>query len=202
VKHKFRAWRTAFRVQFLDESMSGGLRPSKGMHKMPRTLSGAVGGAFGGFRLWRKNCPSRQPSSCRSMADIARGQGENIRDIETQLACWKFSRSRPSKTDRGGFPKGPRYYGTRAALATRFKRCKYITRKRVGQKRERRPSFALLRGSPSVQRTRLRQIRRPVDTADWSCSWCRSKSRIHYHFQDMARGHFTMRRLERKYGEK
>ena len=84
------ALRTAFRVAISTMNNDRGTAPSKGMHKMLATLSGAVGGAFG-LPALAVELPVSTTIILRSMADIARGQGENIRDIDTQLACLEVS---------------------------------------------------------------------------------------------------------------
>ena len=91
-----------------------GITPSQRTHKMLATLSGAIGGAFG-LPALAVELPVSTTIILRSVADIARGQGENIREIETQLACIEvFALGGPARIE-GGADAG--YYATRAALA-------------------------------------------------------------------------------------
>jgi hypothetical protein len=193
------ALRTAFRVAISTMNNDRGSAPSKGVHKMLATLSGAVGGAFG-LPALAVELPVSTTIILRSMADIARGQGENIRDIDTQLACLEvFAFGGRSKTDRG--PEAG-YYGTRAALAHAVSNAaKYITEKGLAEE-----------GAPAVVRLITRIAARfsaPVYDKFAAQSipliGAAAGAAVNLvfinHFQDMARGHFTMRRLERKYGD-
>jgi hypothetical protein len=55
-------------------------------HKFAAATSGAVGGAFGLFAL-SVELPISTTIMLRSVADIAKSEGENIQHIETRLAC-------------------------------------------------------------------------------------------------------------------
>src|SRR4029078_8624009 len=63
-----------------------GITPSQRTHKLLATLSGAAGGAFG-LPALAIELPVSTTIILRSVADIARGQGESVRDVDTQLAC-------------------------------------------------------------------------------------------------------------------
>ena len=80
------------------EAQRGGT-PSNTMHTNLATLTGAVGGAFGLSAL-AIELPVSTSIILRSMADIARGEGENIQSVETQLACIEvFALGSRSATD-------------------------------------------------------------------------------------------------------
>jgi hypothetical protein len=59
---------------------------SEKMHKMIAAISGGVGGAFGLTAL-AVELPISTLIMFRSIADIARCEGEDIRSVETRLAC-------------------------------------------------------------------------------------------------------------------
>ena len=78
---------------------------------------------FLGFQRWRLNCPYRLTIILRSVADIARGQGENIHDVDTQLACIEvFAFGGQSKVEDGAETG---YFATRAALANAVSNAAY-----------------------------------------------------------------------------
>jgi EcsC protein family len=192
------ALRTALRAAISTMKGERGMSPSLGMHKMLATLSGAVGGAFG-LPALAVELPVSTTIILRSMADIARGQGENIREVDTQLACVEVfalgSRSQPE----GGADAG--YYATRAALAqTVSHAAQYIAQKGLADE-----------GAPAILRLISRVAARfsgPVLDKFAAQSipliGAAGGAAVNLifinHFQDMARGHFTVRRLERKYG--
>jgi hypothetical protein len=165
---------------------------------MLATLSGAVGGAFG-LPALAAELPVSTTIILRSMADIARGQGESIRDIDTQLACLEvFAFGGRSKTDRG--PEAGDC-GTRAALAHAVSNAeKYITEKGLAEE-----------GTPAIVRLTRVATRFSVPVYDkfaaqsipliGAATVAAVNLEFINHFQDMARGHFTVRRFERKYGE-
>lgn len=172
--------------------------PSLGMHKMLATLSGAVGGAFG-LPALAVELPVSTTIILRSVADIARGQGENVREVDTQLACVEVfalgRRSQPEESVDTG------YYATRAALAQVVSNAAhYIAQK--GMIDEGAPVILKLIGrvaarfsGPVLDKFAAQSI--PLIGAAGGAA---INLVFINHFQDMARGHFTVRRLERKYG--
>lgn len=190
----------SLRVAVSTMNSERGLQPWNATHKILTTLSGAIGGAFGlpalGIEL-----PVSTTIILRSIADIARGQGENIRDVETQLACIEvFALGGRSKSDDGSETG---YYATRAALANAVtEAAKYITKKGLAEE-----------GAPAIVRLITKVAARfsiPVSEkfaaqsvpAIGAAGGAAINLVFINHFQDMARGHFTVRRLERKYGPK
>ena len=174
------------------------IRPSNTMHKILTTLSGAVGGAFG-LPALTIELPVSTTIMLRSIADIARGEGENIRVAETQLACIEvFALGGESQSDDGAETG---YYATRAALARAVSEAaKYIAKK--GLTAEGAPAIVRLiakvatRFSVPVSEKFAAQAVPAIGGAGGAAI----NLVFINHFQDMARGHFTVRRLERKYG--
>ena len=90
-----------------------GLSPSNITHKMLVTLSGAAGGAFG-LPALAIELPVSTTIMLRSIADVARGEGENVCLIKTQLECiGVFALGGRSQSDDGSEIG---YYATRVAL--------------------------------------------------------------------------------------
>jgi hypothetical protein len=192
------ALRSALRIATSTMNNEPGIRPSNRMHKAFATLSGAVGGAFG-LPALAIELPVSTMLILRSMADIARGQGENIRSVETQLACIEVfaigSRSESDDAAETG------YYATRAVLARSVSEAaKYIAERGLAEE-----------GAPAIVRLIAKIAARfnsPVAAkfaaqsmpAVGAAGGAAINLVFINHFQDMARGHFTVRRLERKYG--
>ena len=192
------ALQSSLRVAVSTMSNERALRPSNMMHKVLTTLSGAVGGAFG-LPALAIELPVSTTIMLRSIADIARGEGENIRMAETQLACIEvFALGGHSPSDDGAETG---YYATRAALARAVSEAaKYLAEKGLAAE-----------GSPAIVRLITQVATRfsvPVSEkfaaqavpAIGGAGGAAINLVFINHFQDMARGHFTVRRLERKYG--
>jgi hypothetical protein len=157
---------------------------SKLLHKALATATGAAGGAFGLPAL-----PVELPISTlimfRSIADIARSEGENLSAPETALSCVEVFAlgGRAGSTD----PSQSGYFVVRTALAksvTEAALVRFLTQ--VGAR------FGLTLG----EKVAAQAV--PVLGA-------LGGGAVNYvfieHFQAMAQGHFTVRRLERKYGK-
>jgi hypothetical protein len=192
------ALRSALRVATSTMTNERGNGPSNRMHKALATLSGAVGGAFG-LPALAIELPVSTTLILRSVADIARGQGENIRSVEAQLACIEvFAIGSRSKTDDAAETG---YYATRAVLARSVSEAaKYIAERGFAEE-----------GAPAIVRLITNVAARfniPVAAkfaaqsipAIGAAGGAAIKLVFINHFQEMARGHFTVRRLERKYG--
>lgn len=182
--------------------LSLGKRPGRGgnarLHKAMGMLSGAVGGLFG-LPAVLAELPVTSGIILRSIADIAQAQGEDLDDEETRLACMEVfalgGRS-PSDdaTDIG-------YYGIRLALGMHLTRISERVAT-VGIVRMNPPGLvrfiaeiAARFGVAVSQKAALQMV--PLLGAG-------TGSLINMvfieHFQEIARAHFTMRRLERTYG--
>ena len=193
------ALQTSLRVAVSTMNSERGVKPSNRMHKVLTTLSGAVGGAFG-LPALAIELPVSTTIMLRSMADIARGEGENIHTVETHLACLEvFALGSRSETDDGSETG---YYTTRAALARAVSEAvKFYAEKGLAEE-----------GAPAIIRLITKVAARfsvPVSEkfaaqsvpAIGAAGGAAINLVFINHFQDMARGHFSIRRLERKYGD-
>jgi hypothetical protein len=161
--------------------------------------SGAIGGLFGlpGLLL---ELPISTTLIIRGIAEIARDEGEDVHSTETQLACIEvFALGGTAESDDAA-ESG--YYGIRFALST------YMTAAvshvaAQGFKADGGPVMIQLisaiasRFGVAISQRAAIQIM-PVVSA---VSAATVNTIFMQHFQDMARAHFTVRRLERKYGE-
>ena len=167
-------------------------------HRILSGISGAVGGAFGlpalGIEL-----PVTTTLIMRSIAEIAQCEGEDLRDPAVGMACMEvfaFGGEQPGDdaTESG-------YFAVRAALARAVNEAaQYIGRQ--GSIREGAPLIARLlsriasRFNTVVSEKILAEgvpVIGAVGGATINVLFMR-------HYQDMARGHFIIRHLERIYG--
>jgi hypothetical protein len=170
-------------------------------NRMYRTLAGsvgAVGGLFGVYGL-----PFELPVSTtimlRSIAEIARAEGEHIQSHDTQLACLQvFALGGQSETDDAAETG---YYGVRLALAWASTHAMHhVMRHGVdagGPTLVRLLSAISSRFGVALTQKAAAQLVPVIGAASGAAINVLFMS----HFQEMARGHFVVRRLERKYGQ-
>ena len=93
----------------------GRVRPASTItHKLAATVSGAIGGAFGLAAL-SVELPITTSIILRSIADIARSEGEDLGSIETRLACIEvFALGGAAESDDASETG---YYAVRAGLS-------------------------------------------------------------------------------------
>ena len=136
----------------------------------------------------------------RSIADIARSEGEQVKLLETKIACLEvFALGGRSKSDDG---TETGYFVVRAALArTISEATNYIAE--LGLAREGAPALVKLiatlasRFGIIVSEKAAAQAVPLIGAAGGALI----NTIFIDHFQNMARGHFIIRRLERRYGE-
>ena len=177
-------------------------RPAEGsnlLHKSLAVASGAIGGALGAATL-AVELPVSTIVMLRSIADIAKSEGENLHDPETALACLQvFALGGASGGDDAA---DSAYFAVRGFLAkSTAEAARYMAERSIVEE-----------GAPHVVRFLAQIAARfgvvvshkfaaqavPVIGAFGGAV-------VNYafidHFQTIARGHFTVRRLERAYGK-
>ncbi|HEY2230479.1 MAG TPA: EcsC family protein [Xanthobacteraceae bacterium] len=172
---------------------------SRLLHKALATASGAVGGSLG-----LMTAPLELPISTiimlRSIADIARSEGENLADPDAALSCVQVfalgARSGSVDAAESG------YFVARGVLAKSItEAARFITERGVVEE-----------GAPIVVRFIAQVASRfgVVVTQKLAAQTlpivgALGGAAVNYafvdHFQDVARGHFAIRRLERTYGK-
>jgi hypothetical protein len=175
-------------------------RSSDFLHKIAVTGSGGIGGFFGlpalGIEL-----PMSTLIMLRSIADIARCEGENLEDIETQLACLEVFAFGAKLKNNEGVGTG-HYYSVRAVLSKSVSdTAAYITERGIAE--ETAPMIVRLIAEIAsrfgiVVSEKAAASAVPVIGA---AGGALINTIFMDHFQDMAHGHFTVRRLERQYGK-
>jgi hypothetical protein len=172
---------------------------SQRLHKALATASGAVGGAFG-LALLPIELPLSTIIMLRSIAEIARSEGEDLSDPEAALSCVQVFAlgGRPGSADAS--ESG--YFAVRGMLAKSVTQAARFVVER-GVVEEGGPilvrfitQVASRFGVVVTQKLAAQAI--PLVGALGGAS-------VNYafieHFQEVARGHFTVRRLERAYGK-
>lgn len=167
-------------------------------HKFGVITSGGVGGFFGLPALVIE-LPISTSIMLRSITDIARSQGEKINSIESKLACLEvFALGGDSKNDDG---TDTGYFVVRSALA-----------KSVAETAEFIASKGMVEeGSPVILKFVVKIAQRfGIQIGEKSAAQAMPvigaaggaliNTLFIDHFQDMAQGHFIVRKLEREYG--
>ncbi len=176
-----------------------GGRASNVWHKIAVAASGGIGGFFGLGAL-AAELPLSTTIMLRSIADVARSEGEPVHSLESQMACLEvFALGGTSKGDDAA-ESG--YFAIRAALAQSLKRAaQYMAGK--GMVEESAPVLVRMmvqiaeRFSIQVSEKAAAQAIPAIGAAGGALI----NTVFIDHFQDMARGHFIVRRLERIYGK-
>ena len=168
-------------------------------HKLISAMSGAAGGLFG-LPSVLAELPLTSTLILRSVADIARNEGEDLSSLETRLACMEvFALGGRSQADDAAETG---YYGIRLALAMHFST---ITERVATQGIVRWSPPGLVRliaeigarfGVVVTQKAAVQMV--PVLGA---ATGAMVNVIFLEHFQEIAHAHFTIRRLERAYGE-
>jgi hypothetical protein len=176
-----------------------GMRSSNRLHRLAVATSGAIGGAFGITALGIE-LPVSTGLILRSIADIAASEGENPRHIDTKLACLTVFALGSPKDARDDAAESS-YFAARSALATAVTEAsKHLAQKGLAKG----GSPALLRlvalisarfGIVVSEKTAAQLV--PVIGA---AGGALINTIFIAHYQDMARGHFIVRRLEQIHG--
>jgi hypothetical protein len=172
---------------------------SPGWHKAAVALSGATGGAFGLAGL-TVELPVSTLIICRSIADIARANGECLDDPAARLACLEVFALGGTSAKDDAVDTG--YFAVRAALAKAVSdAAQYIAAHGLAD----RAAPALVRLVTQVAARFQVQVTQKVAAQAVPVIGAASGALINLmfidHFQTMSRAHFTVRRLERRYGE-
>jgi hypothetical protein len=168
------------------------------LHKFLVATSGGIGGAFG-LPALAIELPVTTIIMFRSIADIARSEGEEVQLIETKLACLEvFALSGGSDKDNAA-ESG--YYAVKALLARQVSEAaKYIMGRGITE--EGAPVLIRLIGTIASRfgATVSQKAAASAVPVIGAAGGALINSIFMDHFQNMARGHFIMRSLEKKYG--
>lgn len=172
-------------------------KPRNWLHKVAVATTGAAGGAFGLIAL-PAELPVTTTLMFRSICDIARSEGEDLRDAEARLQClavFGMGRSvQEEETDLG-------YFIARGALAQAIsKASSELASKGVAA----HGTPALMRLMNAIAARFSAQVSEQVAAKSIPAIGAVLGAVVNTvfidHFQQTAHGHFTVRRLERLYG--
>ena len=187
-------------------------KPWNTTHKVAATLSGIAGGFFGLPALVAE-LPVTTGIMLRSIIDIARSKGEDVTDPEVQLAClevFALGSAGPEKATKEAVEQADiedekfaeaGYYIARAALAHQVKTAVAALSK------------GSLPGLPSVAGKVISKITTRFGIAVSEKAAAQAvpilgavggglvNALFMSHYQDVAEAHFTVRAMERQYGE-
>ena len=136
------------------------------LHKLAVAATGAGGGAFGLLGL-PVELPLSTTIMLRSIADIARSEGERLRTPDTKLACLEvFALGGPSKSDDASESA---YFLMRAALAKSVSEAAGYILREVWWKRRASDRQVHHPVGHALRRERLREGRRASRTRDRCC---------------------------------
>jgi hypothetical protein len=185
-------------VRTMDTSVRAPQEHSIFWHRVAVGASGMVGGALGlaGLPL---ELPVSTTIILRSIADIAREEGHNLEEVSTQLHCLEvFAFGGRSKADDAAESS---YWAVRAALGTAVSEAvAYLARRGVVD----RSAPVILRLLAAISSRFGLMVSHQLAAKAVPLVGAAGGSVVNVlfmaHFQDMARGHFIIKRLEKKYG--
>jgi len=172
--------------------------PSNWWHKLAVGTTGAAGGAFG-LPALTVELPVSTTIMLRSIADIARSQGEDLKSNDARLQCIQvLGLGGTSKSDDGAETG---YFAARAAMAKAVSdAAAYLAGQGIAQK-----------GAPAIVRL-ITQVASRFSIVVSQKAAAQAVPVVGAlggavintifidHFQDMGKGHFIVRRLERIHG--
>lgn len=173
-------------------------KPSNLLHKFAVATTGAAGGAFGLFAL-PVELPVTTTLMFRSICDIARSEGEDLSSIDTQLQCLTvLGMGGTSKADDDA---DYGYFIMRGALAQAVSKA---TSEIATKGFSAHGSAALLRLLNTIASRFSVQVSEQIAAKSIPAIGAVLGAMVNTvfmdHFQLVAHGHFTVRRLERQYG--
>lgn len=176
--------------------------PSNSTYKALVTSSGIVGGAFGAT-AFALDLTVATKFMMRSIMDIARSEGEDLSSYDTQLACLQVLALGGKSKHDDNLDTG--YYATRVALSSAVKNAAaYASKHGLGGILQ-GSNTALLKLIGAVASRFSIQVSEKFVAQAIPVIGAAGGGSINLafinHFQHMAKAHFTIRRLERKYGE-
>lgn len=172
--------------------------PANLFHRAATGISGAAGGAMGWSAL-AVELPITTTIMLRTIADIARSEGEDLDDVRTRLACLSVFALGGRSDDDDGAETG--YFAVRAVLAQQIAEAARVVAARGLAETEAPALVRLLASIASrfgvvVSEKAAAQLV-PVIGAVGGAT---VNVMFTEHFQKIATGHFTVRRLERTHG--
>ncbi|WP_294534661.1 EcsC family protein [uncultured Rhodoblastus sp.] len=174
------------------------MRDRNRSHKIMAAASGAAGGALGLVSL-PFELPLTTTVMLRSIADIARAEGENLDDPEAALACLEVFALDGREVGANVAESG--YFAVRTLLARSVtEAARYIASR--GLIDETAPALIRLLAQLGTRFGLVVSQKMLAQATPAIGAFGGAAINIAFidHFQSLAKGHFTVRRLERRYG--
>jgi len=177
------------------------VRPKNKLHKLFVSASGAIGGSFGITAL-AVELPGSATIMLRSIADIARSYGEDLEAIETKMACLTVFALSGGGMNTSSESADTSYYAVRSFLTKALGDAgNHIAVH--GVSREGAPLLVKLINAVATRfsipvSAKLVAQSLPIVGA---VSGTTVNLLFIHHYQKMAKAHFAIRSLERKYGK-
>lgn len=173
--------------------------PSNKWHKLSVAASGGIGGFFG-FTALAIELPISTTIMLRSILDIARSQGEKIDEFEAKLACLEVFALGGKTTSDDATESG--YFTMRTILANSISESIQHLGSKTATKKG---TPALLKFITTISQRFGIQISEKAAAQALPIIGAAGGALVNTifidHFQDMAKGHFIVRKLERKYDQ-
>ncbi|ATC81455.1 hypothetical protein PAGA_a0974 [Pseudoalteromonas agarivorans DSM 14585] len=179
-------------------------------NKLFAAVSGAVGGAFG-FAAIAIELPISTTIMLRSVADVARSEGFDLDEIDTKQACLEvFALGGPSKDDDA---VDTAYYATRgfttkamqtfskemAAIAAANSATQTVNNKITAEQAGKWLSTLIEKVAARFSVVITEKVAAQVVPVVGAFAGATLNTMFTDYYQDMARGHFIIKRLEKKY---
>ncbi len=175
-------------------------------HKLMVGSSGAVGGFFG-LPALAIELPLSTTVMLRSIADIARNQGEDLSDIGTRLSCLEVFAlgSDRSRDDDAGESA---YFAARSAMAyemhAALQAVQHMSAKAIKEAVSRGQMPILIKLINTIASRFGITVSEKLIAQSLPILGAAGGATINlmfiHHFQEMAEGHFIVKRLEKRYG--
>lgn len=178
----------------------GGRGSRDGLHRLLAAGSGAAGGALG-LPALAVELPLSTGLILRSIAEIAAAEGHDLREPAVRLQCLSVFALGSRSSEDDAAEKG--YWAMRATLASAVTdAARYLAVRRVADARAAPPLARLLLAvAQRFQVPVAQQLAAKAVPVVGAVAGAGINLIFMQHFQDMARGHFIIRRLEAAYGE-
>jgi hypothetical protein len=187
----------ALNVALLTMDNTGIRASSDRLHKIAVAASGAAGGLFG-LPALTVELPVSTTVMFRSIADIARSEGERLTSPEAKLACLEaFAFGGPSQSDNA---TKTGYFAIRASIARAVSEAaQHLAQQGLAQ--ESAPAIVrfIAQVAPRFGVAVSEKLAAQAVPVIGAVGGALINSVFMDHFQDVARGHFIIRRLERTY---
>lgn len=192
------ALRAALKLALRTIDMKRAPNPAHRAHRFAAAASGAVGGAFGLAAL-PVELPLATAILLRSIAEIAREEGEDLKEPQAALACIEVLALGGREEEAALFESG--YFAIRAALAKSISdSARFLASQGLGVQAA--PAAVRLISQIAARfgvivSEKIAAQAAPVLGAIGGAA---INAAFAEHFQTLARGHFIVRRLERAHG--